>query len=156
MITCTFENGSENQLRHAVIDALVLKGDEILLVKRAKRFLEGGKWALIGGFMEMGETIKEAVAREVLEETGYKVTGITLFRIIDNPNRPGDDRQHICFVHYCTALEKIGAPDSENDAQQWFTFSALPPENEIAFEHLSNIRLYEEYIKKPFTLPKIG
>ncbi len=39
-------------MRHTVVDTIVLKDGKVLLVKRAKKFLEGGKWALVGGFME--------------------------------------------------------------------------------------------------------
>ncbi len=96
------------------------------------------------------------MAREVLEETGYEVGGITLFRIIDNPNHPGEDRQNVCFVHYCNALKKTGAPDLENDEQRWFSFSELPPKDEMAFDHLEDICLYREYTEKPLILPRIG
>ena len=36
-----------------------------------------------------------------MEETGYKVEGITLLRVIDEPDRPNDDRQTIAFVYFC-------------------------------------------------------
>ncbi len=156
MITCTFENGDANSLRHAVIDALVLKDDKILLVKRAQKFLEGGKWALVGGYVERGETIQEAVVREVFEETGYKVVGLVLLRIVDSPNRPAEDRQNISFVYYCTALEQAGVPDDENSELRWFSLNALPPEDKTAFDHMENIRAYREYLKSPFALPKLG
>ncbi|MGC9599527.1 MAG: NUDIX domain-containing protein [Minisyncoccia bacterium] len=156
MITCIFEDGGKASLRHAVIDALVLKNDKILLVKRAQKFLEGGKWALVGGYMELGETIQEAVVREVFEETGYKVKDLVLLRIVDSPHRPGEDRQNISFVHYCTALGQTGVPDDENSELRWFSLNALPPESEIAFDHMENICLYREYLKSPFALPKLG
>ena len=95
MLTCIFENGERASLRHAVVDALVLDKQKILLVKRAKKLLEGGKWALIGGFVGRDENLKQAVAREVMEESGYKVKNITLLTIRDNPNRPKEDRQNI-------------------------------------------------------------
>ncbi len=155
MINCEFENGNKASLRHVVVDNLVIKDDKILLVKRTGKLLEGGKWGLVGGFVERDENIKEAVAREVLEETGYKVEGITLLRIIDTPNRPAEDRQNISFVHFCTALEKVGTADDESDEQTWFDLSALPPEAQFAFDHFSDIELYKEYLKKSFSIPRI-
>lgn len=153
MINCEFENGNKASLRHVTVDNLVIKGDKILLVKRAKRLLEGGKWALAGGFVDRDETIKEAAAREIMEETGYKVEGITLLRIIDAPSRPNNDRQDITFVHFCKALEKVGVSDDESDRQEWFPLAALPSAGEIAFDHLDNIKLYMDYVKNPFVLP---
>ena len=155
MINCEFEKGNKASLRHVVVDNLVIKDDKILLVKRTGKLLEGGKWGLVGGFVERDENIKEAVAREILEETGYKVEGVTLLRIIDAPNRPAEDRQNISFVHFCTALEKVGTADDESDEQVWFDLSALPSQEEFAFDHFSDIELYKEYLKKSFSIPRI-
>lgn len=153
MITCTFENGSKGSLRHVVVDNLVLQDGKILLVKRAPQLLEGGKWGLVGGFVDRDETIRQAVAREVMEETGYEVADITLFRIVDTPDRPGEDRQNIAFVHLCTAGRQSGTPDWESTEVRWFPLSALPEEQEFAFDHYDNIQLYREYRDGRVALP---
>lgn len=140
MITCSFENGNKAALRHVVVDNLVFQDDKILLVKRSNKLSEGGKWALPGGFVDRNETIKEAAAREIMEETGYEVADMTLLRIIDTPNRPAEDRQNIAFVHFCVARERTGVPDLESSDVQWFSLQALPDEREFAFDHYSNIR----------------
>src|SRR4051812_2832045 len=90
MITCTFENGNVAApgLRHCVADVLVLKGERILMAKRAAGMLEGGKWALIGGYADRDETLPQTAEREVREETGWSVKDLQLLRINDNPNRP--------------------------------------------------------------------
>ena len=64
------------QLATAVI-VLIHKGDEVLLV-RAKNFRRDF-FGLVAGFVETGETLEEAVAREALEETGVKITNIRYF-----------------------------------------------------------------------------
>lgn len=156
MITCLFENGHHAALRHVVVDNLVLERDRILLVKRAPRLIEGGKWGLVGGFVERDETIRQAAAREILEETGYEVTDMTLFRIIDGPNRQGEDRQNVAFVHLCTAGRQTGAPDQESTEVRWFPLSALPEERAFAFDHYGNIRLYREFLAGRLTLPVMG
>ena len=153
MITCAFENGHHAALRHVVVDNLVLEGDRILLVKRAAKLLEGGKWGLVGGFVDRDETIRQAAAREIMEETGYEVADITLFRIIDTPDRPGEDRQNIAFVHLCVAGRQTGTPDWESTEIRWFPLSALPAEQEFAFDHYGNIRLYREFLAGGFALP---
>ena len=156
MINCEFENGDKVLLRHVVVDNLVIRDNKILLVKRIGKLLEGGKWGLVGGFVERDETIKEAAEREILEETGYKVKEITLLRIIDSPNRPAEDRQNISFVNFCVASEKVGVPDNESEKQEWFDLSSLPPKENIAFDHFSSIELYQKYLKERFTLPKLS
>ena len=62
--------------------------DGLLLVKRVQE-PAAGKWALPGGFVETGETWQEAGAREVYEETGFRVDPavITLF---DTRSAPDD------------------------------------------------------------------
>jgi ADP-ribose pyrophosphatase YjhB (NUDIX family) len=142
VITCKFEDGNENSLRHVVVDTLILKDNKILLVKRTGKLIEGGKWCLAGGFVERDETLKEAVEREVMEESGYKIKDIKLLTIIDNPNRPKENRQNIAFVFTCEALEKEGNSDWEVDDQKWFDLSDLPAKDEIAFDHYDNIKFY--------------
>jgi 8-oxo-dGTP diphosphatase len=61
-------------MKHPVpaVGAIILRGDEILLVKRGGE--PGlGRWSAPGGSVELGETLVEATAREVMEETGLEV-----------------------------------------------------------------------------------
>lgn len=156
MINCTFENGNKNSLRHVVVDMLVVKDNKILLIKRAPQLSNGNKYALVGGFVERDEDTKQAALREVLEETGYKARVVSLFRLVDNPDRINEDRQNISFVYLIEPLEKVGDHDWEVIRAQWFDLDKLPNANEIAFDHLETIKYYIEYIKKPFPIPIIG
>jgi ADP-ribose pyrophosphatase YjhB (NUDIX family) len=145
MISCIFEDGGKASLRHVVIDAVIINDNKILLVKRSEKLVQGGKWALIGGFVERDEILQEALNREVLEETGYKLKEINLFTIIDNPNRKGEERQNIAFVFVCQAGEKVSKPDWESTEQKWFDINDLPKEEEIAFDHFETIQMYLKY-----------
>lgn len=60
----------------AVITA-VFKGDKILLAHA--RAFKGNMYSLIAGFVEPGETLEEAVRRELMEEVGIKVKNISHF-----------------------------------------------------------------------------
>ena len=142
-------------MRHVVTNVLVLKGEEILLHRRAKELLGGGKWGLAGGYLELNETIAQGAEREVFEETGYRIKDLTLLKITDNPNRPGEDRQNVAFVLFCQALEKEGTPDQESTVQKWFKLDELPPKEEIAFDFYDDIQFYVDYMKKSFPLPVI-
>ncbi|MBI4098088.1 MAG: NUDIX hydrolase [Candidatus Levybacteria bacterium] len=158
MIDCTFENGNKAQigLRHSVVDVLVIDNNKILLVKRASHLLNGGKYALVGGFLERDEDTKEACKREVKEETGYESEPILLLRIAENPDRPQEDRQNVSFVYLAKAGEKIGEKDDENSEVAWFDLDKLPPKDQFAFDHYENIELYLRYLKEKFPLPVIG
>ncbi len=61
------------QLATAII-VLIYRGDEILLVR--SRNFSGNYYGLVAGFVETGETLEEAVEREVREETGLRVKDV--------------------------------------------------------------------------------
>lgn len=153
MIICQFESGQKNSLRHVVIDVLMIKDNQILLVKRAPYLIEGNKYALPGGFAERDEILEEATVRETREETGYEIEIINLFRIIDNPKRRNEDRQNIAFIYLVKPLKKVGEPDQEIKETKWFDLNNLPSPEEFAFDHLENIKLYLQYLKSPLKLP---
>lgn len=149
MITCTFEDGYPAGLRHVVVDTIVVRGDEVLLVRRAARLHGGGKWAVPGGYADRGETITAAARREVLEETGWEVGELSLLRVLDDPARSGDDRQNISFVFTATGLARVGEPDDESDEQRWFPWSALPAAGDMAFDHAAMLGIYRELASGP-------
>ncbi len=153
MINCEFEDGGRASLRHAVVDVLVLKDDKIMLIKRAVGTLEGGKWGLAGGFIDRDETIVQAAAREVLEETGYQIKELVLLKVRDRPERRGEDRQNIVFIYAGTATEKTGQPDDESDEQRWFDLEALPADTDIAFDQADSIKLYLQYRQQKIDVP---
>jgi 8-oxo-dGTP diphosphatase len=157
MIKCQFENGNKACLRHITIGAIILNKtrDEILLVKRAPNLSNPNKYALPGGFLERDEDTATAALREALEETGYKIKIIAPFRINDNPNRPKEDRQNVDFIYLTEATERVKLPDKEISEVKWFKLNNLPREDEFAFDHLENIKLYLTYLKQPFSLPLI-
>lgn len=64
---------------HAHVDAIVRRGEDILIMKRAMGFMSGA-WYFPGGQLEHGETPEEGAAREIMEETGLDVTDLQLFR----------------------------------------------------------------------------
>lgn len=64
------------ELATAII-VLIHRGDEVLLV-HARNF-KGDFYGLVAGFVETGETLEEAVHREVMEETGLTITNLRYF-----------------------------------------------------------------------------
>ncbi|KKQ01418.1 MAG: NUDIX hydrolase [Parcubacteria group bacterium GW2011_GWA2_36_24] len=157
MITCYFEKSKTPvNLRHVVVDMLVVKDKQILLVKRGGKWLERGKWALPGGFLDMNETGEQAALRELKEETGYTGKIIKLFQIVDNPRRRHEDRQNVSLVYLVKPLEKVGGSDDEIAEIKWFDLDKLPSAQDFAFDHLETIKLYKFTLQKRFRLPFVN
>lgn len=162
MITCTFENGkvASPGLRHVTVNAIVLRDNKVLLGLRSPvaglTMLETGKWALLGGFFGFGENLVDAVKREVMEESGWEIDDLQLFRINDNPGRPKEDRQNVDMIFTARAVKQIGAHDQEVKELKWFDLDALPNAEQIAFDHGEDIGLYLKHLKSPSNLPILG
>lgn len=155
MITCFFESKNKAFLRHVTVDAIVVRKNKILLVKRTMHITHGGKYALPGGFLDRDEATSEGVLREVREETGYEGKIVSLFRVNDNPFRRGEDRQNVDFVYLVQAGRKVAGSNKEVKKVEWFDLDKLPSPEEFAFDHYENIELYLKYRKEKFPLPVI-
>ncbi len=162
MITCTFENGNVASpgLRHVTVNAIVIKDNQVLMGLRAPvkglTMLESGKLALLGGFFGFGENLETAVKREVMEESGWEIDDLKLFRINDNPARPKEDRQNVDFVFIAEATKQTGGSDEEVSELKWFPLDSLPPADQIAFDHAEDLELYKQYLTSPRSLPILG
>ena len=64
------------------VGAVIWYGDQVLLVQRGKE-PDIGTWSLPGGAQELGETLEQAVRREVLEETGIEISQPMLVDTVD-------------------------------------------------------------------------
>jgi 8-oxo-dGTP diphosphatase len=126
----------ERKTPYLVADAFVIKNKEILLVRREKKPFEPfeGYWALPGGFVERGEILKKAVAREVLEETGLKVVPHEIIGIYDDPKR--DPRGHmVSVVFLCSVKGGRLKPQLEEVSDVRFFSSQEIRKLKIAFDH---------------------
>lgn len=123
------------------VDGIILKDDKILLVKRAiSPFF--GHWVLPGGHVKYGETVEEAIKREMEEELGIKVKIKNLVGVYSDPKR--DPRYHSTAVVFL--LETIGKDirlNFEGSEFNFFPFDNLP--KKIGFDHREII---EDFKKK--------
>ena len=81
-------------------------GQKILLTRRS----DNGRWCLPGGWMEAGESVAEACAREVWEETGLRVAARHLVGVYSSPDRlmtyADGNRYHLVALHF--VVEALG------------------------------------------------
>ena len=109
------------------VHALILNEGRILLIKRATEPSKG-KWSIPGGRVELGETIHQAVKREVLEECSIEIEIERIFDVGEIILRDEEDRISYHFVLiYFLAKYKGGEVKAQSDAEDtsWFTTEEL-------------------------------
>ena len=114
------------------VDAIIQKSSSILLVKRKKDPYKN-QFALPGGFVNEGETIEEAIEREVYEETSLKIHPIDILGVYSDPTR--DPRGHMMTVVFIVLIIK-GIATAGDDAKEisWIPIEKIN-EIKIAFDH---------------------
>jgi ADP-ribose pyrophosphatase YjhB (NUDIX family) len=75
------------------VGAVIWKGDHLLLIQRGHPPGQG-TWTLPGGRQELGETVFQAVEREVREETGLAVRILDVASVVDLIDRDGEVIRH--------------------------------------------------------------
>lgn len=109
------------------VGAIVMRNNKVLLVKRGRPPGEG-LWAVPGGRVKLGETLKEAVEREVREETGLIVRARNPVYAFDLIERDEEGRIQYHYVVVDLLADYIeGQPSPDDDALEarWVTFEAL-------------------------------
>ena len=109
------------------VGAVVVDGDCVLLIKRGQPPLQG-QWSLPGGVVEVGETLREAVAREVREETGLDVEAGPVLEVLDRVERADDGRveYHYVIIDYsCRVRSGVLASASDAEAAEWVPASQV-------------------------------
>ena len=83
------------------VGALIFREGRILMAQRGKEPLKGW-WSLPGGALELGEELKDAVRREVLEETGLEIRPVAVFEIFERIMRDaaGAPEYHYVLIDY--------------------------------------------------------
>ena len=100
------------------VGAVVIDDDRLLLVRRGFG-PAAGEWALPGGRVEFGETMIEALVREVAEETGLDVA---VGDYIGHVEVLGEDTHYVIHDFYATVFDSTAPLRAGDDAQEvaWF------------------------------------
>jgi 8-oxo-dGTP diphosphatase len=112
-----------------MVDVIIPSERGVVLIRRGTKPFEG-RWALPGGFVEVGETVEEAAYREAAEETGLAVEVARLVGVYSDPER--DPRGHnvsVAFLARVLSGDLVAATDASEVA-------VLDPSSvELAFDH---------------------
>jgi 8-oxo-dGTP diphosphatase len=100
------------------VGAVVLDRGRVLLVRRGKA-PSYGKWSLPGGMVELGETTREAVQREIEEECSLKIRVLDVCGVLDRVVRDAEGRirYHWVLVDYVAFVES-GTLCAASDADE--------------------------------------
>ena len=96
---------------------IVFKENKVLLIKRAHPPSEG-KWSVPGGLVEVGETLRAAIIREVEEEVGLKVRPEKIVDVVERiiPDKAGKVMYHYVIIDFlCSIL--AGSPVANSDVK---------------------------------------
>lgn len=117
------------------VDAIIFRegkdGKEVLLIQRDNPPFQG-MWAFPGGFVDMDETLEEAVKRELEEETSLKNIPLHQLHTFSSVNR--DPRGRNIGTAFWGLLEDDQNPEAGDDARKvrWVPIDKIPP---LAFDH---------------------
>ena len=103
-----------------VVKALITEKGEILLGKKEEDEDHeiGGEWHILGGHLEKGEQVEEAVKREVEEETGLE---IEVHQIVDTSTFAWKDgeKDSVQIVFHCEAESRDAEPKDDLQEVRW-------------------------------------
>lgn len=129
----TIPDATWPKIPHVGVGCIVVRGDGQLLMVQSHR----GFWSTPGGHLDFGESPAECAARETLEETGLRVTGIE-FVAVTNDVLPDTGRHYVTIWMRAEAAEStpvIGDP-AEIAAVGWFSPDVLPRPLHLYFQNL--------------------
>ena len=115
----------------AGVGAIVVGAKGVLLVKRDKE-PGRGLWSLPGGVIEIGETHRDAIKREVLEETGIEIELLDLIGVIGvidviQPDSKGAIEFHGLLIHYLARAKTEESYEETPEGEvRWFEPDVLP------------------------------
>lgn len=121
MLRCSSCNNMEFPKICPAVIVGVTDGNRILMSKYAGRTYK--KYALLAGFTEIGETVEETVAREVMEEVGLKVKNIRYYK-----SQPWAFSDTLLMGFYCDldGDDQITIDKNELALAQWFERKDIP------------------------------
>ena len=111
--------GADRPLIQVAVGVLFDENGQFLLTTRPEGKAYAGHWEFPGGKMEAGETVEQALARELHEELGIHITQVTLWRSeqIDYPHAWVE-------LHFCKVTRWQG--DLQMKEGQEFSWQQLP------------------------------
>jgi 8-oxo-dGTP diphosphatase len=129
--------------------AFVVNEGKVLVLQESTEYVDGtnaGKWDVVGGRLNPGENFRDALLREVKEETGLEVTIGAPFTVGEwRPNVRGEQWQIVAIFFECTADSNQVTLSEDHAAYQW-----LSPEEIQTLEPCASFihQAADDYLKR--------
>ncbi len=141
---------------YLAVDCVIFGFDEVglklLLIKRNFE-PKKGKWSLMGGFLEEGETLDEAALRILETLTGISHVYLEQYYTYSDPHRdPGERVVSTAFYAFIRIHDFDSALTRQHGAR-WFEIGAIPP---LIFDHRQMVDRALDMIKRDNRLHPIG
>ncbi|MGP1583133.1 MAG: NUDIX domain-containing protein [Candidatus Altimarinota bacterium] len=137
------------QLPIAVV-SVVIRNNNILLLKRKNTPWMNGYWGIPGGRLDAGESMTHGAIRELREETGLTISdeNIAFKSIVQHKDERGERIYFIIQVVDINEEPQNREPEKCED-MQWFPLNNLPqnitPQVQIALDAIQNQEHYQEF-----------
>ena len=136
-------------------EPIIMVGACVLIFNEHKQLLmhlrkDNGCWGLVGGSMELGETLEEVAEREMLEETGLKPLQLDFYKTFSGPNfyykyPHGDEVFNVVTAFICTTYTgSLKYDATEATDIRFFDITNLP----------SNISPPDQLVIQEYLLPR--
>ncbi len=123
---------------YEVTAGLIWKDGRLLISKRKDEGLLGGLWEFPGGKVEVGETHRECLARELDEELGIRVQVGDKYAVVKHTYEHFRITLHVFYCRY------VGGPPRARQVQRWvwvkpteLTKYDFPPADRLVIERLA-------------------
>ncbi len=128
------------------VRAAVVRDNKLLLVKE----ISDGKWAMPGGWMDVGDMPAEAAEREAKEESGFIVKAKKLIGAFDanRSGRPLEFFHAVKLIYLCDLLGGKASPSDETSDVQFFALDKIP-ELSINRTNAKHIREIIRHLENP-------
>lgn len=113
------EGGADRQVTDVAVGVLMLHNGSFLLTSRPQGKVYAGYWEFPGGKLEAGETVEQALRRELQEELGITIGAAEIWKtqLVDYPHA-------LVRLHFCKVLQWEG--ELQMREAQSFAWQHLP------------------------------
>ena len=120
-----------------IVNGILLRKDAVLLAKRsATRRAYTGQWSFPGGHVEHGESLEEALLRELMEEVGITPLEYRLTTVINDPSSPAT----LYYMYVITDWQSEPViRDQEHSELRWTALVAAATLQDLALEEYRNM-----------------